>query len=81
LAILVTELLILFDQLGPRRPPVVRVLDGGLDLLGMIVDRLSAPVGDLGLARDSALRAGQSGRGVGDPGDEGYLEHGVGPSE
>ena len=78
LGILLTEVLILLDQLGPRRSPVVRVLDGGLDLLGMIVDGLSATVGDLGLAGDIAISAGQSGRGVGDPGGEGYLEHGVG---
>ena len=78
LGILVTELLILLDQLGTRRSPVVRVLDGGLDLLGMIVDRLSATVGDLGLTGDIAINAGQTCRGVGDPGDEGYLEHGVG---
>jgi hypothetical protein len=42
LGILATELLILLDQLAARRSSVVRVLDGGLDLLGMIVDRLSA---------------------------------------
>src|SRR4051794_23577393 len=78
LGILVTEVLIPRDQLGPRRPPVVRALDGGLNLLGMIVDGLSATVGESGLAGDFAVDAGQSRGGVGDPGGEGYHEHGVG---
>src|SRR5512143_898293 len=79
LGILVTELLILGDQLGTRRSPIVRVFDGGLDLLGMLVGRLSATASDLALNGDSAISAGQSSRGVGDPSGEGDLEHGVGP--
>src|SRR3954451_21824155 len=44
----------------------------------MAVDGLTATVGDLGLTGDVAMEAGQSGGGVGDPGGEGYLGHGVG---
>src|SRR4029079_19519595 len=46
--------------------------------LGMSVERLSVRVGVLGLAGDIAVAPGQSCGGVGDPGGEGYLEHGVG---
>ena len=41
LPVLVTELPIFLDQSGTRWSLVVRVLDGGPDLLGMIVDGLS----------------------------------------
>jgi len=78
LGILATEVLIPLDQLGARRSAVMSVLDGGLDLPGMIVDGLPATVGAFGLAGDLAIAAGQSRGGVGDPGDEGYVEHGVG---
>ena len=78
LGIFLSQPLILGDQFGASRSAVVSVLDGGLDLVGMIVDGLSAAISDLGLGGDVAVIAGQDGGGVGDPGDQGYLEHGVG---
>src|SRR4051794_242924 len=71
----------ILDQLGARWSAVVRVHDGRLDLAGMVVDGLSAAVGDVGLAGDLARAAGQSRGGVGDPGGEGCRVNGLGPSE
>ena len=68
--------MVLLDQCGTRRPTGVLGPDSGLDLLSMVVDGLSAAVGGLGLMGDVPIRAGQAGRGVGDPGRDGYLEHG-----
>ena len=69
--ILLAEVLSLLDQFGARRPAGVLGLDGGLDLLGMVVDSLSAAVGGLGLMSDVAVHAGQARRGIGDPGRDG----------
>ena len=46
---------ILLDQFGTRRPAGVLGRDGGLDLLGMVVDGLSAAVGGLGLMGDVTI--------------------------
>jgi hypothetical protein len=43
----------------------------------MVIDGLPATVGGLGLVSDLSMGAGQAGGGVGDPGGNGYLEHGV----
>jgi hypothetical protein len=59
LGILLSEARILGDQGEPCRPTVVRVLDGSLDLVGMIVDGLSTSVGDLGREGDVAVSASQ----------------------
>ena len=53
--ILLAEELVLLDQFGARRPAGVLGRDGGLDLVGMVVDGLSAAVGDLGLMGDVAI--------------------------
>src|SRR5512135_359408 len=76
--ILLAEALVLLDQFGVRRSAGVLGLDGGLDLLGVVVDGLSATLGRLGLTGDFAVHAGEARGGVGDPGCQGYLEHGVG---
>src|SRR5205823_11085303 len=77
--ILPAEVLVLLEEFGAGRATLVLGFDGGLDLLGMVVDRLPAAAGGLGLVRDVSMSAGQACGGVGDPGDEGYLEHGGGP--
>ena len=42
-----------------------------LDLVGMLVDGLSAATGLLGLLGDGAIRTGESGSSIADPGNEG----------
>jgi hypothetical protein len=81
LGILPAEVLSLLDQLGPGRPTLVLGLDGGLDLTGVVIDGLSATVGEVGLVGDMAISAIQAGGGVGDPSRDRYLEHGVGLPE
>ena len=79
--ILLAEAFVLLDQFGMGRPSGMLDLDGGLDLLGMVVDGLSAAVGGLSLPGDVTIAAGESRRGVGDPDGQGYLEHGAGTPE
>jgi hypothetical protein len=74
--ILLTEVGILLDQFGTCRPAGVLGLDGRPDLLGMVVDGLSAAVGSVGLMSDVAVETGQARCGIGDPGRDRYLEHG-----
>ena len=74
--ILVAEIVVLLVRFGARRPAGVLGRDGGLDLVGLVGDGLSAAVDGFGLMSDVAVHAGQARRGVGDPGRDGYLEHG-----
>ncbi|HMB07415.1 MAG TPA: hypothetical protein VKP69_27245, partial [Isosphaeraceae bacterium] len=70
LSILLLEVLILREQFGSRRPSRMLGLDGGWDLLGMVVDGLSATVGSLGLMSDVAVCTSQARGGIGDPDDD-----------
>ena len=68
------------DQLLSGGSAAVLGLDGGQDLLGMIVDALSATAGLLGLLGDRAVGAGEASGGIGDPTNKGYGAHGDGSS-
>src|SRR5687768_12576629 len=51
-------------------------LDGGQDLLSVVVGGLSTTAGGLDLGGHIAVVAAEAGGGIGDPRDQGYLEHG-----
>ncbi len=72
MSVLVTEALVVLDQFGPGRSPVVLGLDSGLHLAGMVVDGLTATRGGLGLLSDVARHAGEACGRIGDPEHDGY---------
>ena len=80
LGILVAEGLELVEELRPRRSAGMLGLDGGLDLLGMVVDGLSATVGPLGLGGDVAVRPGRQAAALAIQVATGILSMGGGPS-
>src|SRR5262249_54535894 len=55
-------------------------LDGGQDLLGMIVDARAAAAGLSGLRGDGAVVTGEASGGIGDPTEKRYGAHGDGSS-
>ena len=80
LGVFLAEGFVLPDQFLPGRSAAVFGLDGGHDLLGMVVDALAAAAGLLGLLGDSAVGAREARGGIGDPANEGYGAHGDGSS-
>jgi hypothetical protein len=80
LGVLAAEGLVLPDQLLRGGAAAVPGLDGGQDLLGVVVGALAAATGLAGLLGDGAMRAGEISGGVGDPTEEGYGGHGDGSS-
>ena len=66
----------LSQELPPRGSAGMLGLDGGLDFLGVILRGLTATGGVLGLGGHRAKASAETGRGIGDPGGNRYLEHG-----
>jgi hypothetical protein len=67
---LLLELSVVVQELLAAGTGLVSLDEGLLDLVGVLVDGLSAAVGLLGLSGDGAVRADQSGSGIADPGNE-----------
>ena len=80
LSILAAERFVLPDQFLSGRAAAVLGLDGGQDLLGMVIGGLAATAGLLGLLGDGAVGPGEAGGGIGDPANKGYGTHGDGSS-
>jgi hypothetical protein len=67
---LLSELSVVVQQLLAAGTGLVSLDEGLLDLVGVLVDGLSAAVGLLRLSGNGAVRADQSGSGIADPGNE-----------
>ena len=80
LGVLLAEGGVLLDQLLAGGSAAVLGLDGGQDLVGVVVDALAATAGLLGRRGDRAVGAHQASGGIGDPTDKGYGAHGDGSS-
>jgi hypothetical protein len=80
LGVLSAEDFVLAEQFLAGWSTAVLGLDGGQDLLGMVVRALAAAARLLGLLSDSAVGARQARSGIGDPANERYGAHGDGSS-
>src|SRR5262249_14417759 len=80
LGVLPAEGLVLPDQFVSGGPTIVLGLDGGQDLLGMVVDALTAATVPLSLLSDPTRGTGEPSSGMGDPANKRYGAHGDGSS-